>query len=81
MHLTYHLNNMAILLDTIISGNTPGGGGSSGGGYVVWDPEIVKSGFTFIKETVGKGFNIGLWVFLMLSGIYLLVSIVRSLFG
>lgn len=80
MHLTYHLNNMAILLDTIISGNTPGGGGSSGG-YVVWDPEIVKSGFTFIKETVGKGFNIGLWVFLMLSGIYLLVSIVRSLFG
>lgn len=76
--MIHRLNNLAILLSSsVITGNE----GSIDGGYIVWDPTVISRGLGQIKEWIGMAFNVGIWVFLIISGIYLIVSIVRSLFG
>lgn len=84
MYTLSESNDVILLYDVEI----PGGGGSSsspeisnGSEYVVWDPTIIKGGLENMKETVGTAFNVGIWVFLIISGIYIATTIVRSLFG
>lgn len=66
------------------SGDSSSGGSSSGGSqagseYVIWNPQIMKSGFQNITNQAGSAFNIGIWVFLMIVGIILAVKLVRGL--
>lgn len=49
--------------------------------YVVWDPGMMARGLNTIKDSVGTAFNVGIWVFLGITGLYAMISIIRSLFG
>ncbi len=63
-------------------GGVIGSGGSTGeGGYVVWDPSLMARGLEEMKDSVGTAFNVGIWVFLGITGLYAMISIIRSLFG
>lgn len=67
-------------------GHTGGGVIGSGGstiesGYVVWDPKLMARGLEEMKGSVGIAFNVGIWVFLGITGLYAMISIIRSLFG
>lgn len=57
------------------------GGSTSEGGYVVWDPNLMARGLEEMKDSVGIAFNVGIWVFLGITGLYAMISIIRSLFG
>lgn len=66
-------------------GSSSGGGGSSGDAsiienpYIVWNPTLVSAGFKQMKQQAGTAFNAGIWVFLMITGIILLVKLLRDL--
>lgn len=66
-------------------GSSGGGGGSSGDAsiidnpYIVWNPTLVSAGFKHMKQQAGTAFNAGIWVFLMITGIILLVKLLRDL--
>ena len=38
-------------------------------------------GLEEMKDSVGTAFNVGIWVFLGITGLYAMISIIRSLFG
>lgn len=65
----------------IVGGGGESGGESSGSGYVVWDPNMVARGLDNMSHSVGAAFNVGIWVFLGITGLYAMISIIRSLFG
>ena len=50
-------------------------------GYVVWDPNMMVRGLNTIRDSVGTAFNVGIWVFLGITGLYAMISIIRSLFS
>lgn len=65
----------------VIVGGGDGESSGQGSGYVVWNPHMFAEGLAHLSDTVGTAFNVGIWVFLGVTGLYALISIVRSLFG
>lgn len=52
-----------------------------GNPYIPWDVELVFSGFNNLRSTFGVAITTGLWIFIIVSGIYLVIKIVNSLGG
>ena len=46
--------------------------------YVPWNPTYYEQGATLIRQHIGTAFNIGLWIFILISVIYLIIKIVGS---
>lgn len=55
------------------------GGGVSGNPYVPWDINLVFSAIGNLRSSIGSAFNIGIWIFIIMTGIYLVAKIVDSI--
>ena len=40
-------------------------------GYVPWNVGVLEGGIDLVKQWIGPAFNIALWIFLILSGIFI----------
>lgn len=47
--------------------------------YVPWDISLFYSAIATLKDNMGAGINIGIWIFFIVSGIYLAVNLVDSI--
>lgn len=46
--------------------------------YIPWDVTLFYSGMTHLRGVIGTAFNIGIWIFVIISGIYLVIKLVSS---
>ena len=50
--------------------------------YIPWNPGFIESAIDLLRfEWIGPAFNIALWIFLILSGIFILLKIIHWLAG
>lgn len=47
------------------------------GGYVVWDQSYLTQFFNWVKSAIGNTTNLAILAFAVLTGIYLVVKVVR----
>lgn len=53
---------------------------SANGGYVVWNPSFMAKGFQNVSNMIGIAFNTFIWLFLGITGIFIIIKLVRYLF-
>lgn len=46
--------------------------------YVPWDPSFLERGIAVLRNNVGSAINIGITIFLLISGIFIVAAIVSS---
>ena len=46
-------------------------------GYVPWNVGVLEGGIDLVKQWIGPAFNIALWIFLILRGIFILLKIIH----
>lgn len=49
---------------------------SSGAHYVPWNPAYLYKALEVLMGNVGAAFNIGLWIFILITAIYVVFGIV-----
>lgn len=47
--------------------------------YVPWNPAIFDKGIQNLISFIGPAFNIGVWIFFIMAGVFLIAKIVDSL--
>lgn len=47
--------------------------------YIPWDVNLFYAGMVDLREKMGTAINIGFWIFIIVTGIYLIIKIVNSL--
>lgn len=46
---------------------------------VPWDIGLFMSGIKWLTSAFGTAINIGIWIFILISGVYLVAKIISSL--
>lgn len=46
--------------------------------YVPWDPSFLERGIAILRNDIGSAINIGLYIFLLITGIYVMAAIASS---
>ena len=49
--------------------------------YVPWNPMYFEEGAKEIWRNIGTAFNIGIWIFIIITGVYLVVKLVDHFGG
>lgn len=49
--------------------------------YVPWNPGYFEQGRQLLWNLIGTAFNIGIWIFILISGVYLILKIVDKFGG
>lgn len=49
--------------------------------YIPWDVDFFYSAILQLRGVIGTAFNIGFWIFIIISGVYLVLKIVDQLGG
>lgn len=62
------------------SSENSGSSSSANGGYVVWNPSFMAKGFQNVSNMIGIAFNTFIWLFLGITGIFIIIKLVRHLF-
>lgn len=62
------------------SSENSGSSSSANGGYVVWNPSFMAKGFQNVSNMIGIAFNTFIWLFLGITGIFIIIKLVRYLF-
>ncbi len=66
-----------------VIGPDTGGGGitipSTWEQYIPWDTDLIYEGLNNLRKVIGTGFNIGFWIFIIITGIYLVLKLVDSI--
>ena len=47
--------------------------------YIPWDTSLFEEGIAILRSNFGSAINIGFWIFLGISGIYLMIKLVSSI--
>lgn len=47
--------------------------------YIPWDVNLFYKGMQMLRTNFGVAINIGFWIFIVISGVYLVIKIVGSL--
>ncbi len=66
----------------VISPDTGGGGITippTWEQYIPWDTNLIYEGLNNLRKVIGTGFNIGFWIFIIITGIYLVLTLVDSI--
>lgn len=71
MPFMYHLTSAAMRLSTL-----PPSLNDDPSIYVPWSPTLVTDGINWIRSQVGFAFNIAIWIFVILTGFFLVFRIV-----
>lgn len=46
--------------------------------YVPWDPSFLERGVALLRSNMGSAINIGIYIFLIISGVYLVAALASS---
>lgn len=49
--------------------------------YIPWDTDMFMRGLNDLRTSIGSAFNIGLWIFIPLAGIFVAKAIVEHFLG
>lgn len=56
-----------------------GSGGAAYNPYVPWDPSFLERGIAMVRNNIGSAINIGIYIFLIISGIFIVAALVSSI--
>lgn len=65
--------------ETVIYLQGSGGGGTSGNPYVPWNVGLLYTAVGNLRSSIGVAFDIGIWIFMLVTGIYVVMKIVNSI--
>ena len=47
--------------------------------YVPYNPDLLKRALGLLRSNLGAGINIAFWIFILLTGIYLVFNVISSI--
>ncbi|RPF41876.1 hypothetical protein EDD70_3002 [Hydrogenoanaerobacterium saccharovorans] len=54
-------------------------GGSINGFFIPWDYSMFARGIDDLIQKIGVGINIGFWIFIVVTGLYLLIGLIQGI--